>query len=68
MQAIELRDVWGTARVTKFVLTMQGGKKGLLINSTDICKGKHRAIVGFHGQNGKRNVTNPAVRAKCRKK
>jgi hypothetical protein len=56
------------APVTKFVLTMQGGKKGLLINSTDICKGRHRAIVGFQGQNGKRSLTKPAIKPKCRKK
>jgi hypothetical protein len=56
------------APVTKFVLTMQGGKKGLLINSTDICRGKHRAIVAFNGQNGKRYVKNPAIKPRCGKK
>lgn len=55
------------APVTKFVLTMQGGKKGLLINSTNICRGMHRAIVAFNGQNGKRFVKNPAIRPKCPK-
>jgi hypothetical protein len=56
------------APVTKFVLTMQGGKKGLLINSTNICKGKRRAIVGFQGQNGRKTVAKPAIRPTCRKK
>jgi hypothetical protein len=56
------------APVTKFVLTMQGGKKGLLINSTDICRGKHKALVAFNGQNGKRYVKNPAIKPQCRKK
>lgn len=56
------------APVTKFVLTMLGGKKGLLINSTNICKGKHNAIVAFNGQNGKRYVKNPAIKPQCRKK
>jgi hypothetical protein len=56
------------APVTRFVLTMQGGKKGLLINSTNICKGKQRAIVAFDGQNGRRSVTNPAIKPTCRKR
>lgn len=53
------------APVTKFILEMQGGQKGLIVNSTDICKGKHRAIVNFTGQNGKFNDFQPVVKAKC---
>jgi hypothetical protein len=53
------------APVTKFVLEMQGGKKGLLVNSTNICQGKHRAKANFTGQNGKRRVFNPLVKARC---
>jgi hypothetical protein len=53
------------APVTKFVLEMQGGKKGLLVNSTNICQGKHRARASFTGQNGKLRVLNPLVKARC---
>jgi hypothetical protein len=53
------------APVSKFVLEMQGGKKGLIVNSTNICKGKHRATAAFTGQNGKRHEFNPVVKAKC---
>lgn len=53
------------APVTKFVLQMRGGKKGLLVNSTDICQGKHRAKATFTGQNGKRRDLNPLVKARC---
>jgi hypothetical protein len=53
------------APVTKFILEMQGGKKGLIVNSTDICKGKHRAIAAFTGQNGKLHEFKPEVKAKC---
>jgi hypothetical protein len=53
------------APVTKFVLEMQGGKKGLLVNSTNICQGKHRAKASFTGQNGKRRVFNPLLKARC---
>jgi hypothetical protein len=55
------------APVSKFVLTMQGGSKGLLENSTDLCKGAHRATVRFDGQNGKLHDLRPVVRADCGK-
>jgi hypothetical protein len=56
------------APVTKFTLEMFGGKKSLLVNSTNICKGTHKAIAEFKGQNGKTYETTPAVTAKCGKK
>jgi hypothetical protein len=55
------------APVSKFVLEMQGGKKGLLVNSTNICKTTHKAISHFVGQNGKAYDTNPVLQAKCPK-
>jgi hypothetical protein len=53
------------APVSKFVLEMQGGKKGLLVNSTNICAKKNRAISHFVGQNGKVSDTNPVLAAPC---
>jgi hypothetical protein len=44
---------------------MQGGKKGLIVNSEDICRKKHRAKAAFKGQNGKRREFNPVVKASC---
>lgn len=41
------------APVSKFVLKMRGGRKSLLVNSTDICHGSHPATVSMTGQNGK---------------
>jgi hypothetical protein len=41
------------APITSFVLEMRGGKKGLFVNSTNLCKGKHKAEVNFTGHNGK---------------
>jgi hypothetical protein len=55
------------APVSKFTLEMSGGKKGLLINSTNLCKGNHRAKSQFVGQNGKRYETEPKVQAQCGK-
>jgi hypothetical protein len=54
------------APVTKFTLNMQGGKKGLLQNSTDICRGKHKAYALFVGQNGATAALKPALKARCR--
>ncbi|HKF82319.1 MAG TPA: hypothetical protein VKB23_05090 [Solirubrobacterales bacterium] len=55
------------APVTKFVLSMQGGKKGLLENSADLCAATHRAIAEFDGQNGRIGDSRPALKADCGK-
>jgi len=55
------------APVSKFVLKLPAGKKGLLENSTNICRGKHRAVVKMTGQNGKIHDFRPLVKAKCGK-
>jgi hypothetical protein len=55
-------EVVPDAPVTKFTLTMQGGKKGLIVNSTNLCRSANRAIADFTGQNGKKRVFNPVVR------
>ncbi len=39
--------------VSKFVLTMQGGKKGLLENSRNLCTHKYFSKLNFLAQNGK---------------
>jgi len=45
---------------------MKGGKKGLLVNSTNLCKGTNKAISEFTGQNGKIYDTNPVLKAQCK--
>lgn len=55
------------APVKKFVLEMQGGKKGLIVNSTNICKGKRRAIADFKGQNGRHRLLRPLVKTSCKR-
>jgi hypothetical protein len=55
------------APVSKFVLTMQGGKKGLLVNNTELCKAVPRAEVAFDGQNGKTSDSNPVAKTDCGK-
>lgn len=52
--------------VSKFVLRMLGGKKGLLVNSTNLCVRKNRAVAAFIGQNGKRSTYRPVVKPRCK--
>jgi len=53
--------------VTEFTLTMNGSNKGLLVNSTDLCKGKHRADVKFTAQSGKAAHLRPLMQNGCKK-
>lgn len=50
------------APVSRFVLTMRGGKnRGLLVNSTDLCRTRERAVANFFGHNGKWSSTRPRI-------
>jgi hypothetical protein len=44
--------------VKKFILNMKGGKKSLLVNSTNTCKGKQTAVLNLKAQNGKKVKSN----------
>ena len=61
-------DLVPDAPVSKFVLTMKGGEKGLLVNSRHLCAGVNRATVKMEGQNGRTHDFRPAVKASCQKK
>jgi hypothetical protein len=65
-----IRSSFGTvpdAPVTKFVLSMQGGKKGLLVNSRNLCVSTNRASVTFDAQSGKVAHPRPVLRDGCAK-
>jgi hypothetical protein len=53
--------------VTKFVLDMFGGKKGLIVNSRNLCRATYRAAAKFDGQNGKFHDFNPVLNNACKK-
>jgi hypothetical protein len=53
------------APVSKFVLEMQGGKRGLLQNSTNLCLQPHHATAKFDGQNGKVHDFAPLLSDRC---
>jgi hypothetical protein len=68
--------------VSKFELTVRGGKTGLLVNSRNLCPKRHkghkghtsgkrrplRAVATITGQNGKTANQKPKVRTPCGKK
>jgi hypothetical protein len=56
------------APVSSFSLSMAGAKKGLLVNSTDICKSPQSASVKATGQNGKRSNQSVPLEASCKGK
>jgi uncharacterized repeat protein (TIGR01451 family) len=56
------------APLTKVILQMQGAKKGLIVNSRNLCGGANRAKVDFEGQNGKMSDFDPVLGAECGKR
>lgn len=55
------------APVSKFVLNMFGGERGLLQNSANLCETPQRAVVRMDGQNGKTHDFRPRVGVRCGK-
>lgn len=55
------------AAVSKFVLTMKGGRRGLLQNSQDLCAGKRRATVAMDAHSGKLRDFRALLKASCGK-
>lgn len=61
-------DVVPDVPVSKFVLTVRGGKKGLLVNSRNVCAGKTlRAVAKFTAHNGKKSNQRPKLRTPCKR-
>lgn len=55
--------------VSRVLVTMQGGRKGLIVNSRNLCAKPSKANALFSGQNGKQVTLKPKVRAaSCKKK
>jgi hypothetical protein len=52
--------------VTKFVLTLPGGKHGLLVASRNLCSKPVRGIIQLKGQNGKKANRHAKLRTPCR--
>jgi hypothetical protein len=62
-------DVVPDVPVSKFMLTVRGGKKrGLLVNTRSLCAHKYKVIARFKAHNGKKANQRPKLRAPCKKK
>lgn len=60
-------EVVPDAPVSTFTLQLQGGEKGLLINSTNLCRRVNRASVEFTAHSGRVAVLRPALKSSCRR-
>jgi hypothetical protein len=56
------------APVSKFVLKLKGGKRGLIQNSADLCRVRPKAEVRMAGQNGKTHDFKQPISVRCGKK
>jgi hypothetical protein len=54
--------------LSKVVVEMQGARKGLFVNSENICKKPQHAIADFKAQNGKVHDTTPLIANSCKGK
>jgi hypothetical protein len=54
------------APIDKFVLNMQGGTKGLLVNSRNLCTARAHAQVQLSAQNGMGKTLRPVLRNGCK--
>lgn len=54
--------------VSKFAMTLPGGKHGLLVASTNLCAKPVKGIVKFKGQNGRKVHRHPTLRTPCKRK
>jgi hypothetical protein len=54
------------APVKKFTIDLFGGKRGLLVNSTNLCAQPRRAGVRLTAQSGKRHNFDPLVKTSCK--
>ncbi len=55
------------APLSKAIIRLVGGHKGLLVNNTNLCKQPNRAAVFLNGQNNKIADSNPHIALKCPK-
>lgn len=54
------------APVTRFTMNLYGGKRGLLVNSRNLCDRDRRVSLEFQGQNGRTADTSPVISTSCR--
>ncbi len=55
------------APVAKVTMSLFGGKRGLLVNSRNICQAPQRARLRFQGQNGRELLQSLRIKTSCKK-
>jgi hypothetical protein len=53
--------------VSKFVFSLDGGRRGILENAKDLCSAGFFATARFVGQNNRGEALSPRLAAKCPK-
>jgi hypothetical protein len=56
------------APVTKFVLRMEGGRQGVIVNAAELCAGKQVARARFLGHANRGWRLRPALQARCKER
>jgi hypothetical protein len=56
------------APLTKVTINLFGGKRGLIENSVDLCRGARRAKLELRAQNGREATTSPPISVRCGKR
>lgn len=56
------------APVTKFVLNMKAGKRGVLVNAEDLCEGRQSSTAKLIGHANRGWRLHPELKARCQKK
>jgi hypothetical protein len=56
------------APLSKVIVSMQGAGKGLIENSTNLCRGEQRAEARLTAHNAKRQIAHPVTQVECGRK
>lgn len=52
--------------LSKVVVTLGGGRRGVLVNTGGLCSGARRVVAKLRGHNGKGATLRPRLRSRCR--
>ncbi len=56
------------APISKVVVSMRSGRRGLIVNSRNLCSAQSRAAVRLGGHNGRARGVRPPLKARCGKR
>jgi hypothetical protein len=53
------------APMSRFALTLGGGRRGMLVNTVDLCRSQPRVDASIDAYNGRHEILRPLVKTKC---